>query len=93
MRWEVLMADRSTDLEPYVTQHLREELARDPRVSELAVDVQISDGIVVLSGTVTSLSQQEAAGVVAREFLPDHIVRNEIVIAVLPETPEVEHLP
>jgi osmotically-inducible protein OsmY len=87
------MADRSTDLEPYLTQHLREALARDPRVGELGVDVHICDGIVVLTGTVTSLTQQEAASVVARELLPQHGVRNEIAVAFLPETPEVEHLP
>jgi hypothetical protein len=87
------MEDRPGNSDFYLAEHLREALARDPRVAELGIDVEIDDGVVVLSGTMTSPEQQEAAVAIARTFLPQYRVRVETTVADLSEPTDSEHLP
>jgi BON domain len=84
---------RPSDPDPYLAEHVREALARDPRVSELGIDIAISGESVVLRGTLPSRQRQEAAVALVRELLPRHHVRDETVVADFPEPTEVEHLP
>jgi osmotically-inducible protein OsmY len=87
--------DRSTNPEPdpYLAAHVREALANDPRVSELGVEVEIDANAVILSGTVTSPEQREAASEVAHDLVPDHQVRNETVVNDLTEPTQTEVIP
>lgn len=87
------MEKRATTPDPYLAEHVREALARDPRIGELGVDVEIAGETVILSGTVASLERQEAAAAVVHELLPDYQVRDETEVVELPEPSEAEHLP
>jgi Flp pilus assembly secretin CpaC len=87
------MADRPANPDLYLAEHLREALEQDPRVAELGIDVEIADGVVVLSGTMTSPEQQEAAVAIARTFLPQYQVRVETTVTDLTEPTGSEHLP
>ena len=87
------MADRPGDPAPYLAEHVRQALAQDPRLGELGVDVEVSGGTVVLSGTLPSPERREAATQVVRDLLPGHRVRNETRVATLPEPTDAEHLP
>ena len=91
------MADERSrpEPDPYLVEHVREALAHDARVSELGVEVDVSGGVVILSGTMTSSERQAAAAEVVHELLPDHVVRNEILVPDLPEPTDrdIEHLP
>jgi Flp pilus assembly secretin CpaC len=87
------MADRPANPDLYLAEHLREALEQDPRVAELGIDVEIADGVVVLSGTMTSPEQQEAAVAIARTFLPQYQVRVETTVTGLTEPTGSEHLP
>jgi osmotically-inducible protein OsmY len=87
------MGDRSKDLDPYLAEHVRDALARDPRVSELDVTVEIDNETVVLSGIVASSQRQEAAAEIVHDLLPDHEIRNETAVADFEEQTEVEHFP
>ncbi len=87
------MADRPGDPDPYLAEHVRRALAQDPRVGELGVDVEVSGGTVVLSGTLPSPERREATTRVVRDLLPGHRVHNETRVAALPEPTDAEHLP
>ena len=87
------MQDRTANPDLYLAEHLREALEQDPRVAELGIDVEIADGEVVLSGTMTSPEQQEAAIAITRTFLPQYQVRVETTVTDLTEPTGSEHLP
>jgi len=87
------MEDRPANSDFYLAEHLREALEQDPRVAELGIDVEIDDGVVVLSGTMTSPEQQDAAFAIAREFVPQHHVRVQTRVTDLTEPTDSEHLP
>jgi osmotically-inducible protein OsmY len=89
------MTEERGNLDPYLAEEVREALAREPRVGELGVDVEVRGQTVVLSGTVTSAAGQDAATEVAREVVPDRRVRNETstVDLALAAGAAVEHLP
>jgi osmotically-inducible protein OsmY len=86
------MAKEDDNFDPYLAEQVREALARDPRVGELGVDVEVWGETVVLSGTVTSVAGQDAATEVAREVVPDHQVRNETATVDLVAPSDAEHL-
>ena len=75
----------------YDAERLREELARDERVSELGIEVTISAGKAFLHGKVTTPDRKQAVTEVAERFLPDCTVVNEVKVTKL-EAPKLEHL-
>jgi hypothetical protein len=87
------MRDEAAEPEIYQAEHLREALARDPRVGELGIEVEIDGASVVLRGTMTSPEQQEAAIAITGDFLPGHLVRIESTTPVITEPAASEHLP
>lgn len=84
------MTERPGDPDPYLAEHLREALARDPRVSGLGVGVAITAEAVVLTGALASPQQQQAAVAVVRELFPRYAVRDETTLADLPEPTDAE---
>lgn len=87
------MTERPSGPDPYLAQHLKEALSRDPRVSGLGVGVSITTDAVVLTGTLGSSAQQAAAIAVVRELLPTYSVRDETILADLTEPTEPEPVP
>jgi osmotically-inducible protein OsmY len=87
------MADKPSDTDPYLVEHVRDALAHDPRLSELGVSIECAGQTVVLSGALASLERQQAAADIVHELLPDHEVRNETTVSELPEpaATDVEH--
>lgn len=75
----------------YSAENLREQFARDERVSELGIEVTISGDHAFLRGKVSTPERRDAAGTVAREFLPDCTIVNEVTVIDL-EKPHLETL-
>jgi osmotically-inducible protein OsmY len=76
----------------YLIEHVRQTVARDPRTNELDIHVVIEEGVVVLTGSVSTTQRHRALTDVVEELLPDHHIRNDTTVAVFPETTEVEQL-
>jgi osmotically-inducible protein OsmY len=87
------LADQSTEPDLYLAERVREALARDPRVAELGVEVEIRGQTIVFRGTMTSPEQQVAAVAIARDILPAYRVRDVTMVADLTEPTDSEHLP
>jgi len=81
-----------TEPEGYAMQRLRDALATDERVAEMAVQVRSVAGKVFLTGQVATAERQEAVGLVAAEVLPDYEVHNETVVTEMTDAPRVERL-
>jgi osmotically-inducible protein OsmY len=64
--------------QPYVSEQVREALARDPRVNELGIAVTIVERKVFLHGVVSTVERQQQIAVVVGELLPDHEVHNDV---------------
>ena len=64
----------------YTAAHVQEALARDGRVGELGIAVDISDGMIVVQGVVPTEERRAAIEEVIGEMLPDHEIRNRIVV-------------
>ena len=77
----------------YLAQHVREALAQDPRVADLAITVTAEPGRVYLSGEVATEERRNTIGAVAGELLPDHDVRNQVTVTDCREPEGVENLP
>lgn len=75
----------------YSSERLREEFARDERIGELGIEVTISADRAFLRGKVSSPDRRDAIGEVAREFLPDCVIVNEVSVIEL-EKPHMESL-
>ena len=76
----------------YVVAHLREALARDPRVNELELNVQIAAGKVFITGDVATPDRQRAVAEVARELLPEWEIHNGTAITPISEPTEAEQM-
>ncbi|HEX2030127.1 MAG TPA: BON domain-containing protein [Actinomycetota bacterium] len=85
--------DRPSDeRRDYLIARIHEALSRDPRVGELELEVSVTGGTVLVSGTVASDEQRRAVSEVVEELLPGHRVANEVALATFPETGEAERL-
>ncbi|MGH2794785.1 MAG: BON domain-containing protein [Actinomycetota bacterium] len=74
----------------YTAAHVQEALARDGRVGELGIAVDISDGMVVVQGVVPTEERRAAIEEVLGELLPEHEVRNRIVVEPIRDAGEPE---
>jgi osmotically-inducible protein OsmY len=72
----------------YVAEHVREQLLRDPRVGELDVHLEITEGVVFVRGHVSTADRCQALNDVLAELMPGYEIRNEATVAVYPEAPE-----
>lgn len=80
-------------LDEYVEGHLHQRLAEDPRVSEQGICVKCTDGVIYLTGVVSTAERRDAISVVAAEYAGDHKVNNEVTVGTFPEPTEEEALP
>lgn len=64
----------------YTAAHVHEALARDPRVGELGIAVEVSGGMVTVQGVVPTEERRTAIEEVVTELLPDHVIRNRVSV-------------
>jgi hypothetical protein len=74
----------------YTAAHVQEALARDGRVGELGIAVDISDHLVTIQGIVPTEERRAAIEQVVGELLPDHEIRNRIVVEPIGDAGEAE---
>jgi osmotically-inducible protein OsmY len=83
------MAERTDD---YVAAHVQEALARDPRVNEPELEVQVVNGRVFVTGVVPTDERREGVEAVVREVCPDFDIENQTTVARYPEAGEPERV-
>jgi hypothetical protein len=74
----------------YTAAHVQEALARDGRVGELGIGVEISDGLVTVQGIVPTEERRAAIEQVVGELLPEHEIRNRVVVEPIRDAGEAE---
>ena len=82
------MPAKETEPGPYLVEHIREHLLRDPRVGELDIHVSVEGSLVFVTGHVSTEDRREAVSLALAEYLPGYEVRNETTVSVYPEAPE-----
>jgi osmotically-inducible protein OsmY len=83
------MAERTND---YVAAHVQEALARDPRVNEPELEVQVVNGRVFVTGVVPTNERREAIEAVVHDVFPELDVENQTTVARYPEAGEPERV-
>ncbi len=78
--------------EDYAVQRLRDALATDVRVAEMAVQVDVVGGKVFLTGQVATPERQAAVGAVAAEVLPEYEIHNQTFVTPVDDRPRVEKI-
>jgi osmotically-inducible protein OsmY len=76
----------------YLVGHVEDALARDPRVNEQGLHVELRETTVVVTGTVTSPTQKVSVTDVVSELLPEHRVEDRTTVADYAEDGEVEEV-
>jgi hypothetical protein len=67
--------------DPYLLAHLRRLCAEDEEITELGIELLEEDNTIVLRGQVTSEVRRDRIVQRVTAALPEHPVRNEIVVA------------
>jgi osmotically-inducible protein OsmY len=81
--------DRTED---YTAAHVQEALARDGRVNEPELEVQVVNGRVFVSGTVPTQERREAVEDVVRACCPGMKVENRTTVGRYPEADGAERV-
>lgn len=81
----------------YLVGHIEDALARDPRVNEQGLHVEVRGGpaevpTIVVTGTVVSAPHKRAVAEVIAELLPGQPIVDETTTAEFPESGEVEEV-
>jgi hypothetical protein len=84
--------DLPAPAEAYLAERARQALATDPRVADLDVTVTLVRDVAFVHGSASSSEQAAAIGAVLGDHLPDHTVRNEVVIVGVDEPVGAEDL-
>jgi len=77
----------------YLVGHVEDALARDPRVTEQGLRVEVTGidhVVVVVTGVVVDPGHQVAIAEVIAELLPAAVVRDETTVADYPERDDPE---
>ena len=72
------MAPSADEMPEYNAGYVQDLLARDPRVAELELDVEVVDRIVIIEGIVHTVERRDAVTTVVREALPGMEVDNRV---------------
>lgn len=76
--------------ETYLVGRIMDRFARDPRTAELEVDVELDEGVVVLTGSVATPERRDALTEIAGGVVPGYRVRNHVTLAGPPGGPRGE---
>lgn len=82
------MADDTLD--SYDAEHIREKLVADPRTNALDVQVRLSGGALILTGTVASAQRRNLIAEVVAELAPGVAVRNDLSVTDMTEPEDRE---
>ena len=87
------MPDQTDDQpEAYVTEHIRDALAHDPRVSQPGISVTMAGGKILLSGEVPTAERKSAATEVAEPLAEGRAVHNALTVSAPSEPVDREDL-
>ena len=86
------MTEAAHEPDEYLTEHIREALARDDRVNDLGVHVTMTRGGIFLTGEVMTQERRNAITEVVRELVPDLEVHNQTTVSAYAEPPDMEVL-
>ncbi len=86
------MAPSADEMPEYNAGYVQDLLARDPRVAELELDVEVVDRIVIIEGIVHTVERRDAVTTVVREALPGMEVDNRVEVSDPGAGPAVERL-
>jgi osmotically-inducible protein OsmY len=86
------MARSADEVPEYNAGYVQDLLARDPRVGELELDVEVTDRTAMITGVVHTEARRQAVTTVVREALPDMRVDNRVEVADTEGGPAVERL-
>lgn len=64
----------------YVSEHVRQAIATDPRTTEQGIDVRVVADDLYLSGDVSTHARRDAIGEVAAEAAAGHRIHNEVTV-------------
>jgi hypothetical protein len=78
--------------ELYRAERLRAELARDPEVGRLGVELVVTGGRVILRGEVATADRRDSLAVAVARLAPELEIRNEVRVRAL-RAPDLEILP
>ncbi|MGH9104693.1 MAG: BON domain-containing protein [Acidimicrobiales bacterium] len=77
----------------YISAHLRDALAQDPRTGELGLEVVVDGGEVFVRGQVTTDQRRQAVVEVVEELVPGFQVHSEVRVVDHGGAPASEVLP
>lgn len=83
------MTERTDD---YVAAHVQEALARDPRVNEPELEVQVVNGRVFVTGVVPTQERKDAVEAVVHECCPEFEIENRTTVARYPQADGTERV-
>jgi hypothetical protein len=86
------MSRSANEVPEYSAGYVQDMLARDPRVAELELDVEIRGQLVVIKGVVHTAERRDAVTTVVREALPGLGVDNRVEVSDTAAGPAVERL-
>lgn len=86
------MTARPADADEYVVAHVKEALAQDPRLHELALDVTVRGGRVFVAGHVATPERRDAVSAVLADACPGRDVANETTVEEVAEPVGEERL-
>ncbi|HVM12374.1 MAG TPA: phospholipid-binding protein [Actinomycetota bacterium] len=78
-------------IEEYTVEAIRRALARDPRVGELELDVEVDEEAIRVTGTLPTEQRRDAVTEVLEERFPNHRVENATAV-LSPEAPPDEEV-
>lgn len=76
----------------YLVGHIEDALARDPRVAEQGLHVEVAGGEIVVSGAVVSAQHKENVVDLINELLPGHRVSDRTTVADYDENGDIEEV-
>lgn len=83
---------RPEDRPEYLVERVRDALAKDRRVGELELDIEVQEGRVVVGGAVLTRQQQASVPLVLRDAFPDLEVENRTEVVSREEPRGAERL-
>jgi hypothetical protein len=76
----------------YLVEHIRDVLAKDPRVHEIELQVNVAGDKAVITGSVPTEERRAAVTEVLKERFPDLRIDNQTRVPRFDSEPEPEEL-
>lgn len=86
------MTEARPEVDPYVIGEVQDALAKDPRSSELGLNVTIDNGVIFVTGEVATEERRDAIDEVLKDVASGHEIHNQLTVADMSEPSEAENL-